>query len=78
MKTQIFHHAEKYIIFEKSSQKQNQNPLRYYYNNSIIITNLSSFNTSLANYDLSKILILKKKEKKIDLLLLLLLLPREL
>ncbi len=56
----IFHHS-KNIIFKKSS-KWNQNPSRYYYNNSII-TNLKF--QPKPKYHLSKILILKK----IDLLL---------
>jgi len=37
METQIFHHAKIYLIFKKSS-KRNQNPPKYYYNS--IITNL--------------------------------------
>jgi len=44
----------KSMIFKKSS-KRNQNPSRYY--NSIITKLISSFNTSLAKYHFSKILI---------------------
>jgi outer membrane protease len=72
METQIFHHSKKYIIFQKSS-KRNQNPSRYYYNYSIII-NLKFQHKP--RYRLSKIHSYKKIDLLFLLLLLLLLLPR--
>jgi len=51
METQIFHHAKIYLIFKKSS-KRNQNPSRYYYNS---ITNLKLHQKP--KYHLSKLLI---------------------